>query len=398
MNSPPASDALKHLPRLYAFAQLVSPDPAAATRLVRATFQRALDDAMPFPEGDAGRLYLYRLLLDVRREERGEVPTTPARVVPEHEAPDDLAASRDRHARRLVELHLPPALVSLGTTDRLLLLLCDVEGLACDEAARVLDLPASEACERYEAAQATLRARILGAVSEHERGMLDEVLVPDRLRAGIASALQDELAPLPPTLRPQIAPPASAEPASALPPTRTDGWVRIGYLVLLVFALAIAAYLLLRRTTMEGEANLIVLAARHAESVEVAVQTDDVRVAESFVVDHVGWQLSLPDISGYSLAGVGLDEVVPGVSLPVFQYVGSDSLALTLYAANYSLLDQAAPHLVLEADVLQQLEDDAHFDLHDIDGTQVLVWRHRDDLFLAVSRRPDPSLAQRISP
>ena len=400
MNQAPSETLLKHLARVYAFAQLVTPDPAAATRLVRATYQRALDEGALLPEGDALRLYLYRLLLDVRREERGELPTLVPDSLRPHEAPDDLASSRERHAARLVDLHLPPALVSLDTSDRLLLLLCDVEGLPCDEAAQVLEMAVADACAHYEAARATLRTRVLGAVSEHERQMLDEALTPERLRSGIAVALQDELAPLPPTLRPQIAPPAPlSEPGPDLsPPDPFQRWIRTGYLALLVFALAIAAYLLLQRTPTEEESNLIVLAAQQASEASVTLETSDVAQAEAFVENHAGWQLSLPRIEGARLEGAGLAEVATGVSLPVFRYTGADSTRIVLYALNYSLLDQAGGRIALEPDVLEQLEDDTHFELHDIDGTQVLLWRKRDDLFLAVTPGIDRTLARRIRP
>ena len=402
MTPPPAEALLKHLPRLYAFAQLVTPDPAAAARLVRATYARAFEEMAPenagevLPEATGQRLY--RLLLDVRREERGEAPPIAPAPAHFHDAPDDLATSRERHAHRLVDFHLPPALVSLDTADRLVLYLCNVEGLSCEEAAPVLGVTPPEGCAHYDRARAALRSRILAAVSVHERPMLEEILTDEKLRAGIGEALQDELAPVPPTLRPQITPPAPEPPPAPAAPDPFGRWIKTGYLLLLLFALGIAAYLLFRQPPAPPETNLIVLAARSAPQATFPLETSDAAVAETFVEEHAGWRLSLPAIGGYTLAGVGIDELAPGVSVPAFRYAGADSSRLVLYAVTYSLLDQAAGAVSLENDVLLELEDDAHFELHDIEGTQVLLWRNRDDLFLAVTPTPDGSLARRIQP
>ncbi len=400
MNAPGADDLLRHLNRVYAFAQLVTPDPAAAVRLVRATYARAFEADATLPDGETARLYLYRLLLDVRREERGEQPAATFDAARLHDAPDNLAAPRERHAQRLVDLHLPPALVSLDTADRLLLLLCDVEGLPCEEAARVLDLPAEDACARFEQARATLRARMLASVSVHERAMMDAWLGPEELRQGIILALQDELAPVPPTLRPQIVPPMPlfSEPSPLLTePATGQRWIRLGYLMLLATIIGVSAFLFLRRPVSPGETNLIVLAARNAPEARFVLNTADARAAEAFVEDHVGWRLSLPEIQGYSLDGVGIAEIAEEVTIPVFRYRAPGADTITLYAVSYALLDQVPGRVMIEDDVLRQLEDDAHFDLHDIEGTQVLVWRNRDDLYLAVSADAD-DLTRRVTP
>ncbi len=403
--TPVAPDTLlHHLGKVYAFAQLVTPDPTAAARLVRATYERAFDSLAAVPEGDAGRFYLYRLLLDVRREERGEPPTTPA---PDdapadwhHDAPDDLAASRERHAHRFIELHLPPALVSLNTSERLLLLLCDVEGLDCAEAARVLGVEEAVACARYQAARDTLRQRVLASVSVHERAMTDELLTSDTLRRGILTAFQEELTPVPAALRATLDPPPAAPPPgeAALPPSRLHRWVRAGYAALLLTIVGLSIFLLLRRPARAEETSLVALVARHAADATVNFQTRDALEAQAFVELHMGWRLSLPDIQGYTLDGTGLADITDGVSVPVFRYTSDDGDPLTLYVLTYSMLDQTTRRATLEPDVLRQLEDDQHFDLHDVRGTQVLLWRSRDDVYLAVTPTLDPSLAQRITP
>jgi hypothetical protein len=60
-------------------------------------------------------------------------------------------------------------------------------------------------------------------------------------------------------------------------------------------------------------------------------------------------------------------------------------------------LDLYSDRLSLEADIQNQIVAEQHYDLHDLGEKQVLVWRHRDDIYLAVTRGEAETLQGRIT-
>ncbi len=395
----PSADAdealLDHLDALYGFAQLVSQDAEAAARLVRDTYTRAF--ATPLPHGLAAapheaRAWLYRLLLDERRASRDS--QVALALVDDDE---DLQARRFALSATLVERLLPAALLALPSQLRLMLVLCDVEGLACEDAAEVVGMEDDEACAALVEAQETLVANIRGAAALHEVPILDRMLeVPGGMRRALAEALERELDPLPPTLRPTIPLP---ERRAQVPVSEGMRQRRLWPYALALALAATAAVVYVQRRPPEASAeDLVEVTADDASAATPTTPLSEREGGEAYALDNAGWRLALPTVRGYRLSGASMRDVAPDVSVPVFHYASEDSAAgaIVVYAYTYRLLDIARDRLALDPAILAGLEDERHSEQIDLGGAAVLVWRSRDDVFVAVAPPGTTDLAERI--
>ena len=416
-SSPDRREALlQYLPNLYTLAQAVSPDADAAAHLVEATYVHAfarLNEGEATPEGteQSDKQWLFGVMMDVRKElllqrrDADDEADVPLLGTPLH-------TLRRRLALDVVRRTFPAVLATLPGGLRVLLLLCEVEGLSCAEAAPILGLDADEACERLEQARTAARTSLRNEASARERHLLDASLPDDWLAAGLRHVLDTEFAAVPPTLQPAIAEAARGRlpaaddrtPITSETPTPdtvvSDGTSRLGRLLfalLLILTVGLIGYLATTILEGEPETNLVVLSAEQADAVRPVLTTDRPAEAERFVRERLDWRLTLPSIDQATLTGVGLIELTPEMQVPVFLY--RDDLTgdpLTLYAYTYALLGRYQDQLHLAPDILRQIQDDRHFDLHDLGEQRVLVWRHRDDIFVAVTLGDAEALQERI--
>ena len=149
--------------------------------------------------------------------------------------------------------------------------------------------------------------------------------------------------------------------------------------------------------SQEPESDLIVLAARNAEEFKYDLETESIERAERFLHTHSGLSPRIPRIEGATLGGVGMEEISPAVRAPAIRYV--DNLTgrlITVYALSYQFLD-ANPSVSLSADVRRQIQSEANFDLHSLGSADVLVWRDRSAILLAVTDIDGRDLENRIS-
>ncbi|QXD14911.1 hypothetical protein GQ464_016060 [Rhodocaloribacter litoris] len=397
---PPAYQ--EHLERLYAFAQLLTADETEAADLVAATLRRATTASpSPVPLTKAGLLHV---MLQIHRSTTG--PAGHA-AVPE--------ALRARHNRRVVDRLLPAAFFTLPETPRLLLTLCDVEQLSCMEAAPVLEMDPETACRQLAEARQQLSRMVHAAADETERRLLADL--PDDPAEWLPDALQRlmkaELAPLPPTLPERLPPPGSPEagearprPAARTPASAASFAHRLRRRLrplLVAAALIVSAGLVgygltkLAPAPEPPETSLILLAARQAASVEPAFHTPSPEQAERYVRDRLGRRVTIPAIDDAVLLGVGQQALVEGAEVPVLLFEDVETEApITIYTFNYAFLEQHRNRIQLERDILLQIASEDHFDLHDLGTRQVLVWRHRDDIFVAVIAGDAETLRDRI--
>ncbi len=404
----PADPLDRHLDALYRFAQMLTQDTARAARLVEATY-RYLATLPPEARAPmADKTQLFRVMRQVH-ERHAQAVAEAEGALPERAggAPGDL---NTRLAMQYVEHALPTVLAALGDAGRVLLLLHLVDGLGVAEAGRVVGQDEAAAAASLQDARAAIEAALLGEASAAERYLLSTSLPSDWLMQALRRVTEAEYAALPPTLRltarAAAEAPEPARPAPAGPPpgplARLFGrqalplW--IGAALLLAGFLAGAWYLsdLLARGPVETD--FIALAAQNAEDLEPVLRTTSPEQAEFYVFDRFGWRLTVPTIEQAALVGVGVAEVQKGIEAPAFLF--EDSLSsgqIALYTLNYAFLDKHRNLLRLTQDVLSQIADDQHFDLHDTGAEQVLVWRNRDDIFVAVTRGNAETLGARIS-
>ena len=169
-------------------------------------------------------------------------------------------------------------------------------------------------------------------------------------------------------------------------------------MLLLILGIGAIGYVTSRSLESEPETNLITLAVRQADAVRPSIETASAEQAENFVRDELNWLLTLPTIDDAVLTGVGSREVVPGVTVPVFLFDDTltDGPAITLYVFSYALLERHKEHIQLEPEILRQIQDNEQFDLHDLGRRNVLVWRNRDDIYVAVTPGDPEALRKRI--
>ncbi len=389
---------LEYLENLYALAQVLTPDTEQAATLVTETLRQGVTapDALP-PE--ARKAWLFRRMLRLHAARNTTSPAPGAAAAPAM----PLDALRRRLAGRIVEHRLPAAFLTLPHTRQLLVVLCDVEGLSPPHAAALLDMDASRAADELAEAHAALLDVLRDGESDLERRLFDSLPdAPDTwLPPALQQALKAALSPLPPSLRPAFsatlnpaAPPAPPRPAGNLWPTLR----RVVVTLLLIITTGLLGYGLSTLTPVPRiDNNLITRSADAADALQPTFRTASPEQAERYVRSRLNWRLTVPTIQDALLLGVGFRTFAPGLEVPVFLYedhVSGTTIAVHTYT--YALLERHPNRMQLNRDILLQIETDRHFDLHDLGRQQVLVWRHQDDIFVAVTAGDAETLRSRI--
>jgi len=418
---------LVHLERLYAFARLLTPSADAANELVVATAENAPSPPDDVRSATAGRAWALKRLLATYRadpmggelawpEPREGLPPGP----PEAPSVDQpLQSHRESLAQDTVAARLPAVFATLRTGERVLLFLSDAEGFNTETIASILahDVPSTEARIRH--ARRALLEGLRADLRPSEQALIRAYIPEGALSDALQSHVHSLFTPLPGGLRHSVVsatssptraaksapmPTASGRAASrASDANKKDARKGSGLLtraligVVLVALVGTAGYLAAQWIDRGPETNLILLAADHAaDRPSPTLSTSRLDEAERFVQEELNLRTILPSIDQASLDGVMLTELVSGVTVPAFVYAQDDTEPVTLYALSYRLLDQYSGRVELSMDVLRQIEDDTHFDLHDLGHAQVLVWRHRDIIFIAVTEGNASDLRDRI--
>ena len=400
------SAPLEHLDRLYAFAQVLTSDVEQAERLVTATYRRASkeDSSEAVSEG-AAKARLFRIMMEEAEATSRSVPLK------------GLTSYRQKLATAFLNRALPAAFVALPLQERIVLLLCEGEGLSCAQAGEVLDLDPAEACHRLETARAVLMNLLRASARPVECSLLETSLPERALETALHQVVQNGFAPLPPTLRTTLAAPTSAPSTQALkrlpgrekPPVsssreRAPGVLRKrlqrgGVALAIILTSGLLGYLFSSPPPERGSnISVVTLSAERARAANLVLRTDAADRAERFVYDHFEQRLTVPTIAEATLSGVGVEEIADEASVPVFVFYDEiTGQPITLYAYSYAFLQRHQDEIELEGDILRQIEDDDHVDIHDLGESKVLVWRHRDDIYVAVTQGNAESLRQRIS-
>lgn len=126
------------------------------------------------------------------------------------------------------------------------------------------------------------------------------------------------------------------------------------------------------------------------------LETGDPLEARAFVRDEFGWRVGVPVFEIAALRGVAVVEVAPAVEVPVFVYDGADALEVAVFAYSYALFDQVPDRLRLDPSDYADLSAPAPFTRH-TNGTDLLLWRDRDDIYVAVTGLNPDDLADGLT-
>jgi DNA-directed RNA polymerase specialized sigma24 family protein len=419
---------LVHLESLYTLARLLTPRSTIATELVVAAAASAAPVPADVSTAAEGKVWALRLLLATHRADPASEalawPDAPRRRSVERQPPDPavdqpLQSHREDLARQTVTDRLPAVFATLRTSERVLLFLADMEGLAPDAIAQVTGQTESAAAEQVQRARAAVLQGLRADLRPSEQALVRAYVPEGGLREALQAHMQSLGAPLPGGLRhsvvsatsapgqaPQKAreedPPAATGERASSPSSVPTGrgsrlLTRALVAIVLVALVGTAGYITAQWIDRGPETNLIMLSAEHAaERPSPNLATSRLDEAERYVQDELNLRPILPSIDQATLEGVTLAELAANVTVPAFFYEQADGTPVMLYALSYRLLDRYSGRIQLDLDVLRQIEDDTHYDLHDLGHAQVLVWRHRDVIFIAVTDGDAATLRDRI--
>ena len=407
----------QHLDDLYALAYVLVGTERAET-LVTEAYRRAT--ATPSHERpDDVRSWMIRRLLaayTARQDEEGRTPTL-----------------RRDAARQTAERVVPVAFATCASRERMILTL-DVM-LALDDAALAHALDASPETARKErdAAWESLRAALRDLLTGPERMLADTALTADVLHDTLRNHLASDTRPAPTSLRSDIAallrePPADAsdneEPADEEPADETSGaparaqpsasrsssaeadaglsWRRIllGALSLVLLGAAVYVFTLSFAPTPapEPDSTLTTFSARRVAAVSAPTQTDTPADAVRLLREEWKRRVNVPSVRSASLVGVAHLTVGSNLEVPALLYADSiDTGRITVFAYNYALLDRIGDRAQLDVDAQETVREEGRAVVRRVLDQSVVLWRERDDLFLAVaSHLPPDSLRSRL--
>lgn len=387
-------DAYEHLDSLFRFAQVLTADADQAAALVEATYRQAQTADL----SGRAKADLLETMIAVHQAER-DLPVATA-----------AASLHRRLAMTYVTEALPRLLATLPTADWRVLHLRAVEDLDWAEIARLLRTDEATVQTRFERARSVLTRMLYTSASPPERRLLEQGLNEDAwLAEALTHAMATSLTPLPPTLRSRVVAalrgsasdtPSQAKDEHLDHPQSQDGsrWRRALIVVLIIATAALTGYAVTTTLEREPEVNLIVLSASQADLISPSVQSNAPEAVERYIRDRLGWRIVVPTIDETILIGVDVHEVAQGVEVPVLLYQDTEAdLPIILFTYTYALLNQYEDRIRLAPEILRSIERDRSFDLQSYDGDTVLIWRNRDDIFVAVTPLDDATLPDRIS-
>lgn len=409
MPSPPIPESeqealLAQLEQVFALAQVITSDAEEAVRLVERAYSQALATPTEGRSEDP-QVRLFRHML--RARESGTLSSDA-----EGEAPSELFNFRRRLATEFVDQTLPAAFAALSSEQRLLLMLSEVHGLDCRRISLVLETAEEAACARLEEARRSVREAVYASATEAERHLIESGLSSEWIRGALQRMADAELVTLPPTVRPSLltsmrqSPDESDLPAANQPSIAGSGsnrrsaigrlLIRFAAILLLVAVAGLLGYGFTNLMQRSPKANLIALSAREAVDVEPTFQTTSPEQAERYVYDRLSRRITVPSINEAGFQGVSIRAIVDDAEVPVLIYEDGSGGMIVVYVYSYAFLDRFEGSLVLERDVLSQIEEEGHFDLHDLGREKALVWRRRDDILVAITAGDAEELRQRI--
>ncbi len=404
------SSLLQHLEVLYPLARVLS-GPDEAERLLQRVYERAAQ-IPPEERPDDQHAWLSGLVIDTL-----DGPLLPSQSTSERRDTSSFSDDpfRQEVARQTAERAMPVAFAACSIHERFLLAL-DVLGSPSDDGlAAALNTSVEDARAKRDEAWAALRAALRDVLTGPERMLVDVALPSNALETTLQTLLTDRFQPVPLALRSKVN--ATLEDArrrrkaegSLSAPLRilprfvsrifSSSSLRRSLLALLVLAVIAAGGMGLfsvLQPTAESSPDLIELSVDRASTIRPQLTSSDPSEAESYV--HSTWdrRISAPTIQGAELQGVGHFQITDEVDVPVFLYAdATDSTTIAAFAYSYALLDRLGDRITLDETLRNQLAQNEQLLTRRRNEQGVVLWRYRDDIFLAVAPSYEPEQLQR---
>ena len=365
-------------------AQILTLDDEKAIQLVEKTYVRALTGPAINQIDIQDRRYMLQLLIELHKE------TSPARS-PLFATPDNQpdpsstpAAIKDHIIQESLKTIMPLAFASLDDSDRILLILCEVERLSCADASLILGSDSETVCGRLEYAKNHLKSLVLRnappslvsfLTDDYSYDWLSKALhnslqstyktPPSKLESTIRSALLNKN---PRPLASRYAQPRRPDKRIQSPNSIGNRTVRVVITLVLIITAGLAGYVGSEMLQTDPDPNLVSLSARKAKRIKPILTTTDRTEAQEFIINHLDWRLTPPVIDSSTIKGVGISEIVEGVRVPVFLYENEaqSNSDVTVYAYSYAILDQFQNQIELSDETLTAITDQDYIDKYEM--------------------------------
>ncbi len=389
----------------YRAALIMTGDAAAAASLVEAALSRLRSQAVSGTTGVPSELDVVRVMWRLRREAmQTHAPTPGGKGV--------FAAQREASAMARARSKIIAVLDRVDPNVLSILYLVEVRRLPIDSVAEITGLPPVEIMTALKDGFTMIHDAVFRRPEDSEPSTIIDDL-PDSWLSETLAYIFDHLDSAPEALRRSVSdsvptavstaeapsitgPVLPSESSRTAQPTIRFRAVVISVILILSIGFG-ARFLYDRFTTTLPERNAIALAVRHANRFIPDLETDSPERAHRYLLTHLGEDVPLPEINDAFLTGTAVGEIAAGSRVAVLRY--QDRLTaepITIYALTYRFLDAHAEDIQLSTDVRRQIQSESDFDLHSLGRAEVLVWRHRSYVLLAVTRIDARKLRERI--
>lgn len=402
------------LKTLYPLACVLA-GPEEAPELLLRVYQEAAERP-PAERPDDREEWLLALLRATDDEEAPSDPESTTVPATEAHSTDPL---RQEVAEQIADEALPVALAACSPRERFLLALGALrESEDTPPLADVLDVTPSDA-------RAALWAHLQAVLSEPEFALVEEALSDAVLRDAVRDWVETRFSPVPRALQTRIRETLrtaqSSDPADegddASPPEGEASPSLLDRLPsrprprALVFTLLIGALVLaggigvsyLRESSSPSSSSgtdLVAFSAERADAVALDETTNDRSEARAYLKSTWNRQIRLPTVKGARLQGVGRARTGGDVQIPVVLYADTaDGARIATFAYSYALVDRIGNTVTLGTGIRDALARPNHLVSDEQAETRGLLWRDRDDIFVAVAPSlPADSLRARLRP
>ena len=190
----------------------------------------------------------------------------------------------------------------------------------------------------------------------------------------------------------RIAPPAAPPgPSPKRPPLQ-----RAAIAILLIAAAGMIGYVLSTTDERPDEPNALTRSVEAAGNLRLLLRTDVPAEAHQFVREEFGWRIGVPLFDAVSLTGVAIAQPAAAVEVPVFLYADDEDQNVAVFAYSYALLDQVPDRLRLTDSDYEDLADGTPA-VRETNLGDVLLWRDRDDIYVAVTDLPPADLVDGLT-
>jgi DNA-directed RNA polymerase specialized sigma24 family protein len=402
---------VRHVEALYALARVLAGADRAST-ITRTVYEHAAEVPPPQRPSDE-RTWLFRLLVEAHE---GDLQRSGAAVPPDGDTTFSDDPFRHEVAAETAERRLPVAFAACSIHERFILAI-DVLGDPSDEVlAAALDTSTTNARSIRDQARSSLRASLRDLLRGPERMLVDVALPDEVLRDHLHELLVDRFHPAPASLQSsaiEILERAREERRDD-PATGTNWpsgaafvrklWTRllntirdnlslggliggITFVVVVTASIGGAAYFFSGSSPPPPSSRSIVdLSVQRAAEVEVTQQTENARRASAFIQTEWERRVSVPDIEGASLQGVGLLSLSMGTDVPALLYADDETESqIVALVFNYALLNQLGKAATLAQNYRSKLATNESLLTEQRSDRGVVLWRQRDDIFVAVA-------------